>query len=222
MNGETLYVWDFNGTLELGWEKAVLMTTNKVLRAHRDDLSVDQPFIDSHYGKRWYTFFEALLPGLPLEAYLAFEAACIDRMRADIPEMAHLIRPTEHADLVLNEIQNLGNDQILISNMRGDDLGKFLSAVSFDRYFPEGRRFGTADYSNGQPASKLEILNDYVRDRNYQRIVAVGDSPGDVEIVQGFENGISYLYAHPGKPFREFNAQYRIRDLRDVLSVIRE
>jgi hypothetical protein len=45
----------------------------------------------------------------------------------------------------------------------------------------------------------------------------VGDSPGDMPLSQ-VAGGVRYLFAHPGFEFRQCPADFRIRDLRQVLN----
>ena len=85
----------------------------------------------------------------------------------------------------------------------------FLRRTGMEELFPEEYAFGVHT-RNGDDRSKAEALRDFLQGRKYDSIVAVGDSPHDLI------GDVNFLYAHPGRAFRECAADYRIRDLREI------
>jgi phosphoglycolate phosphatase-like HAD superfamily hydrolase len=69
------------------------------------------------------------------------------------------------------------------------------------------------------PRSKDAALASYLSHTadSYEEIVIIGDSPEDMSL-KAVAGGTTYLFAHSGAEFRECSADYRIRDLRQILS----
>lgn len=61
------------------------------------------------------------------------------------------------------------------------------------------------------------MADEYLIDKDFEKIIVIGDSPQDMIPLS---NSVTYLYAHEGKDFKECEASYRIRDLREVLREI--
>jgi hypothetical protein len=107
--------------------------------------------------------------------------------------------------------QNHG--QILISNTSVESLELFLNAVQVKGYFVEA--FAANNHrSNG--SSKKEILAAYLKGKSFESIVVIDDSPSAAELLS-VAGGVFYLYTHPHLPFKESKADYKIRDLREIL-----
>ena len=108
---------------------------------------------------------------------------------------------------------------MVISNTLPESLDLFLQAVAMKPYFPNGQALAVNSHDPQPARTKLDVLEEFLVGREYQGIVSIGDSPKDVELAS-VHGGVSYLYTHYGRPFRECNAQHRIRDLREVLKEI--
>ena len=210
-----LFVWDFHGVLEKGSEWAVRDISNQIL----EQFGYAQRFseADTHrlYGIKWFEYFKDLLPAEPHERHLELQEACFERSNSNPELTARYIQPNDHAHEVLESIAEV-HFQILISNSPPEALKMFLDLVDMGEYFA-GNAF-PVHQKNGD-ITKHQLLEDFLKDTAFNEIVVIGDSPSDIRLVS-VRGGVSYLYAHPGKLFRECAADYRINDLRDVLQEI--
>lgn len=93
-------------------------------------------------------------------------------------------------------------------------VAEFLDMVGLSPFFPEGKYFGADVHHPNAKTSKQDIADGYIADKEFDAVIAIGDSPQDMI---PFSNAVHYLYAHPENPFKECGATYRIRDLREVL-----
>jgi len=211
-----LFIWDFHGTLEKGTERAVHEITNRVLEEQGYDERIDEDMLHRLYGRKWYEYFAYLLPYESEETHISLQEHCIG-LDTKHPEIIwNIVKPNDHAAAVLTKI-GCGHDQILLSNTRHANLGEFLKATKLGSFFPEGKYFGVDAHHPDMRRSKYDVANEYLIEKEFERIVVIGDSPQDMI---SLPNVVKYLYAHPGKAFKECDADYRIRDLREVLREI--
>jgi phosphoglycolate phosphatase-like HAD superfamily hydrolase len=211
-------VWDFHGVLEEGTEKAALEISNRVL----GDYGYAQRFTredgDRLYGRKWYGYFEDLLPDEPHARHLALQEAAFVYDAAHPEIVARYIEPAQHALAVLDEIAK-HHAQIVISNTRPEALGVFIAAVGMQRYFPGGRAFAVDTHKRDATRTKQHVLAEFLAENAMDEIVVIGDSAADMALAE-VAGGIRYHYVHPGRPFKDCPADYRIHDLREVLSSI--
>jgi phosphoglycolate phosphatase-like HAD superfamily hydrolase len=213
-----LFVWDFHGVLEEGNEGAVLEISNYVL----EDAGFSERFtsddISMLYGRKWYEYFEHLLPGEPSELHDSLQASCLSYQdNTDI--IRNHVKPTAHSHLVLSSIEDADHEQVLISNCTPGSLEFFVDCVGIRKFFSPGRIIAVSSHSKGCAGTKKEALEKYLDGKVYSGIVTIGDSAGDMELAS-VSGGVSYLYAHPSKEFRMCNSDYKIRDLREILKEI--
>lgn len=208
-----LFIWDFHGTLEKGNERAVIELSNEALmrRGYAERFGAEH--IQQLYGKKWYEYFAHILPRESLTVHLQLQKDCValHKERSDII-MSH-IAPNDYASEVLTAI-GAQHDQILISNTEPEYVAEFLDIVGLRNFFPDGKYFGADSHHPDSKTSKQNIAQEYIADKKFEQVIAIGDSPQDMI---PFPNAVHYLYAHAGKPHRECEANFKIRDLREVL-----
>ncbi|MEK7082150.1 MAG: HAD family hydrolase [Patescibacteria group bacterium] len=211
-----LFVWDFHGTLEKGNERGVIALSNEALARRGFTERFSGEHITQLYGKKWYEYFAHLLPHESPATHLRLQQDCIalHYERLDIV-MGHIAQ-NDHAMEVLEAVGKR-HDQILISNTAPVHLAEFLDMVRLRRFFPQGKYFGADAHHPDAQSSKQEIAERYIAGKKFEKIVSVGDSAGDLIVA---DNSATYLYAHPENPHRECAADYKIRDLREVLREI--
>jgi len=211
-----LFVWDFHGVLEKGNDRAVEEISNSVLGANGYSQRFTMKEIELLYGKKWFEYFQRILPHEPHETHIKLQEACFEFSNSKPEIIARYIKSNDHATDVLDAINDT-HQQILISNTRPDALRMFIASVGLEKYFPSGKYFA-ADAHRSAPINKnkLELLIEFLEGKTFDSVVVIGDSVRDMELAS-VANGISYLYALPGKAFPECLAQYKIRDLREVL-----
>jgi phosphoglycolate phosphatase-like HAD superfamily hydrolase len=212
-----LFVWDFHGVLEKGNDGVVLEITNIALKRHGYSRRMTEKENDLLSGSRWHEYFAYLMPDLDEEECFKLQSTCLE-IGQNQPEMiSRHVRLNDHADVVLNNIQNANHCQILISNTQPKALDMFVNLVDIDKYFPPSHRFGVNTHSQNQQ-TKRDYLNQFLQGKDpFDAIISIGDSPGDMEMIHQSTNGIGYLYSHPGKEHRQTTCHYKISDLRLVL-----
>lgn len=212
-----LFVWDFHGTLEKGNERAVQKVSNRVLESFGYAQRLSEEDSQRLYGRNWYEYFEHLLPQEPHERHVQLQEAAflLSNGRPDI-YIAKYVTPNDHAHEVLDAILLSEHDQIVISHTLPESLDLFLEVVRMTQYFPEGAAFAVNGHAREVQRTKQDVLREFLKSMSYKKIVVIGDSPKDVQLVS-VAGGVSYLYAHPGRPFQECPADYQIRDLREIL-----
>lgn len=210
-----LFVWDFHGVLEQGNERAAIAISNDILRefGYREQFTDDDAYRLT--GLKWYQYFEDLLPHETYERHFELQAACHTHPDHRALIQKH-IRPNDYAADVLTTIAQ-GHDQILISNTNPDIMHFFLESVGLHGYFSPEKVFATNHHRKDAKLSKADVLADYLQNKEYEAVVAIGDFPADVELVRQLPHGVSYLYTHSYLDFRDCNPTFRIRDLREVL-----
>lgn len=215
-----LFVWDFHGTLEKGNERAVQEVSNLVLESLGYDERLSEEDSQRLYGRNWYEYFEHLLPQESHERHVQLQevAFLLSNSRPDI--IAKYVKPNDHAHEVLDAILASDHDQIVISHTLPESLELFLDVVQMVQYFPEGSAFAVNGHAREVQRTKQDVLREFLNGRSYRKIIIIGDSEKDMQLVS-VAGGISYLYAHPGRPFPDCPVDYRIQDLRKIFSELK-
>ena len=217
-----LFVWDFHGVLEKGNENATREITNTILSRFGYDVQMSDAQTREFYGLKWYEYFEQLLPHESYERCLELQNACIVFGNTNDEIVGRHIHPNDHASDVLDTINDAGHDQLLISNTDTDSFKMFMSLVpSVSTRFAADRMFSLSGHTKNVMRRKEDVLQAFIEtsQARYDDVIAIGDSPRDVSLAS-IADGTSYLYAHPYLAFRECEADYKIRDLREVLREI--
>ena len=141
-----LVVWDFNGVLEMGSEKAVFEITNHALAEFGYSERFTKEACDALYGKKWHAYFKELLPDLSHEKCLELQSFCFSYSSQNPQITERYIKPHPEAQEVLKTISSRGHKQILISNAGGSFPLSFFAV----RGAPSGFR---PDFYSGQQSS---------------------------------------------------------------------
>jgi phosphoglycolate phosphatase-like HAD superfamily hydrolase len=203
-----LFVWDFHGVLEKGNDDAVLEITNFALDRHGYSRRMTQEEAFFLSGRRWHEYFK-------------LQTTCFSMSQNQPEIVAKYIQINDHAEFVLSSIQSSEHHQILISNTVPKSLDMFVSVVGIEKYFPSSHRFGV-DSHHQISATKKQCLAEFLKDKNYESIVSIGDSAGDMALIDEEISvpGIGYLYSHPTREHRSAKCHHKINDLRYVLQEI--
>lgn len=212
-----LFVWDFHGVLEKGTDDAVIEVTNHVLKLNGYERQMT--YEESLYlaGLRWHEYFSYLLPDKSQEECFRLQAASVE-ISHNNPEMSFTkIFMNDYADTVLDSIHQSEHCQILISNTLPESLTMFVKHVNIEKYFKPEHRFGVCSH-NEKNLIKQDYLDQFLQKNGpFESIISIGDSPGDMSLVNENPYGIGYLYTHPWKKHREARCHHKINDLRQVL-----
>ncbi|MBP9782031.1 HAD family hydrolase [Candidatus Woesebacteria bacterium] len=211
-----LFVWDFHGTLEKGNENAVLEMSNFVLEKHGYKQRLLESQCRELYGKKWYEYFEYLLPDESNATHLALQEDCFSFSIAHPEIIVKYISLVDHALEVLEAIKEK-HDQILISNTKPASLAVFTQSVGVSHIFPNGKSFATDSHAKNK--TKKDVLRKYLSRNIFEEVITIGDSPGDVELGAVF-GAKTFLYTHPGQAFKDCEPYFKINDLREVLKVM--
>lgn len=211
-----LFIWDFHGTLERGNEYAALEMTNIILEKHGYAERLSESQCLELYGKKWFEYFERLLPHESKEKHLELQEDCFSFSIAHPEMIAKYIKLVDGAKDVLSAICEK-HDQIVVSNTKPESLNAFLASIGIASFFPEGKAFAT-DF-HAKRGTKKDAVSEYLKGMEYEDIVVIGDSVGDIELGLAF-GAKTFLYAHPGLPFKDCVSDFKINDLRDVLGEV--
>lgn len=159
------------------------------------------------------------MPEASLEECLKLQSACFEIQHSQQEIVAKHIQINDHANFVLETIQNSEHQQILISNTIPNFLDMFVDMVGIQKYFPKTHRYGV-DSRDQKLMTKKHCLSEFLKNQdNYEMIISIGDSPGDMALIDRdlFVKGVGYLYSHQTRLHRSAKCDYKINDLRFVL-----
>jgi len=215
-----LFVWDFHGTLEQGNEKAVREISNLILERNGYDQRFTEEEVNKElYGKKWYQYFEILLPNEEKNVHLNLQNQCVEYSLSHPEIVAKYIKPTNYAHLVLEEISKI-HSQVIISNCEPEGILMFVESVKMTHYFNEENTFAINAHLEEGMKTKSDALKSFLIGKTYSDFVFIGDSIQDIILKKEF-GGTSYLYTHPGRDFKkcgDFEPDFRIRNLIDILA----
>ncbi|MFA5405911.1 MAG: HAD hydrolase-like protein [Candidatus Nanoarchaeia archaeon] len=174
--------------------------------------------VDRLWGKKWFEYFEDLLPDKTNKHHLELQQACFELSNACFDITEKHIKLTPGALEVLNSIKSAGHDQIIISNTGAESLPLFLNAVSITQFFPTGKAFAVDSHVN-PTRNKRDVLKEFLKNKTYDEIIIIGDSPSDMALKQ-VAGGKTFLYSHANKTHRVCTADYKINDLKELLKEI--
>jgi FMN phosphatase YigB (HAD superfamily) len=212
-----LFVWDLHGTLEQGNEDASIEISNRVLAS----FGYVQRFTDADsfrlYGLKWYQYFEFLLPDEPTDTHIALQAAsfALSNSPEGIEIVTRHMKPSQNAIKALQGVAR-DHEQVLISNTVPESLPVYINALQLHDYFDGHNAIAVNQHARDAKRTKYDALSEYVRGKEFDGFIVIGDSATDMELAQQ-AGATGYLYAHVGYPFRSDLGDYKIHDLADVL-----
>ncbi len=213
-----LFVWDFHGVLEKGNEKVVIVISNKVLKEAGYKERLTDKDNEEFYGLKWYQYFEKLIPGLSKKECLQLQSDCYKYSEAHLDLLAKYIKPNDHAVDVLSAISKSNNYQMVISNSRQSDIIWFLNTIGVKRFFQDDDVIGVNAHQTH--SNKREALISYLKNKQYDEIVVIGDSEDDM-VMGRTVKAINYYYKRPNRSHDDTeNADFVIKDLRKVLESV--
>ncbi len=168
------------------------------------------------YGKKWYEYFEYLLPNISKNEWFAIHDKCWEIQEQNSDIVKKHIRANNNAIDVLHAIHESNNEQIVISNTRKESLKFFLDTVDMLKYFEPDRYLSTNAHLKSLIMNKPEVLDRYLVDKIFDSFVTIGDSANDINVIENV-GGTSYLYSHMDREVGHCNPTYKINDLRKIL-----
>ena len=208
-----LFVWDFHGVMEIGNEKAVLEFSNHILKENGFKERFAMYDIHLLNGLEWIDYFKHLLPNLTQKKHQELNDAVLKHSFDNLDRVEELIGPNHHLHDVLKAIKKAGHDQIVVSNTQREALPFFLRSVKATKFFPKGKAFATHDEK-----TKFEIVEHYLKDKNYEKVFVIGDSQSDIHLARDVK-AVAVAYIHPGFKQRIHGGDFLINDLRELLRI---
>jgi phosphoglycolate phosphatase-like HAD superfamily hydrolase len=215
-----LFVWDFHGTLEKGNELAALEVSNKALQKHGYQQRFNEKDAIKLYGKKWYEYFEYLLPEEDHQVHIDLQQTSFDWPDTE-RIIAKYMLPNDHAIEVISTIKNAGHEQILLSNTNLKALPVFIRLANLSEFFDETNAFAVMAHSREAKRTKQDVLGDYLKTSIAKDIIVIGDSINDMKLAE-FAGAKGYMYKHKGLKFPDDIGShiFCINDLRKVLSQV--
>lgn len=215
-----LFVWDYHGTLEKGNEQAAIEISNLALAKHGYTERFSSEDAVQLYGKKWYQYFEYLLPNERHDTHVSLQESCFEWPDA-AAVVAKYIQPNDYAHDVVKAIARSGHNQIIISNTSSEALPMFIRLVGLEDFFADANAFAVSGHAREVARDKTHVLSEYLTalPAKPERIVLIGDSQTDVELIVG-ENVSGYWYRHPSLARGESDISHitPISDLRAILA----
>jgi FMN phosphatase YigB (HAD superfamily) len=215
-----LFVWDFHGVLENNNERAVLEITNRVLFENNFNYRLSSEQCQEFYGLKWFEYFMKLDNKLTLQRCLDLQEKCF-QLSSNNPEIvAKHIKRTPGAKKVLSEIHS-HHKQILISNTDPVAIKMFIKSIKIDQFFTNENTYPVNSHRD-ITKNKKGILSEFLSNHGseFEELVTIGDSPGDIELSSLFPKSKSYLYSHPGRPYKDCQSDFKINNLLELLKEI--
>lgn len=214
-----LFVWDFHGTLEKGNEFAAIEISNMALKKHGFTERFTEEDATKLYGKKWYEYFEYLLPNESHDIHVTLQHTSFEWPEAEVIVAKYLL-PNDYAKKVIQTIKERGHEQILLSNTSLKALPMFIKLAGLDEYFDEINAFATAAHSRDVKRTKAHVLENYLKSNSiFHEIIVIGDSMSDMELTS-HARAKGFLYRHPGQSLKVKLPPHitPINDLRKILT----
>lgn len=218
-----LFVWDFHGTLEKGNEHAAIEISNAALAK----LGFKERFGKKHavelYGRKWYEYFETLLPNEAHETHVLLQQTSFEWPEAEAIVAKHM-QPNDHVQEVLQAIRDNGHLQIVISNTSEYALPIFLRLAGIDKFFDKTTAIAVMGHTREVKRTKVQVVEEYLAKLDFKpKIIVVGDSENDMLLAKDL-HAKGYWYRHPHHPTPKIVRQdpnlVAINDLRGVVAEV--
>lgn len=149
---------------------------------------------------------------------MILQTACFNFAEQHLEVLAKHIKPNDHVVQVLQAVKKAGHDQVVVSNTRQSDLEWFMQATGVQAYFTKRKILGVNAHQ--KLGSKRDALQHYLRNKNFEAIIIIGDSKSDIDLAE-LAGGTTYFYKHPHIEFvKNIQADYLMSDLRKVFQEI--
>lgn len=221
MNDQILFVWDFHGVLEKGNEKSVEELCNLVLKDFGFERRINLKEVVDWYGLNWLDYFKLAVPEGNPELWQKMKEKVLSFQERGWEIIKKNIKAREFARDVLEEIENKGHQNVLLTNAQPEHAKRFTELIGINSYLDEIIGVDTPYYfrkTDKIHAVKGDKLANFLKGRDFKKIVLVGDRESDIWAGKSC-GAMTYLFVDPenGNGKKETEADYTISDLREVL-----
>lgn len=227
MNDKILFVWDFHGVLEKDNEHAVQEVCNLVLKDFGMNREISLEETINWYGLSFFDYFRLAVPKGNPELWQSMVKKTLSLQKIGWDIIKKYIKPRDFSEEVLKTIKDKGHHNIVLSNSRPQHTKRFVRVIGLTDYLEE--IIGADTHRNTHIRNnsrineeihsiKAEILNNFIKDKNYKKVIVIGDKEGDIKA--GKKCGaVTYLFFDPeiNKNPDKAEADYIISDLREIL-----
>ena len=232
MNDKILFVWDFHGVLEKGNEKAVQELCNFVLKKFGINREMTLEETLDWYGLSWFDYFKSLVPDGNPELWQSMVKKTLSLQKIGWDIIEKYIKPQDFSEEVLKIIKDKGHQNIVLSNSRPKHAKRFVKTIGLTDYLDEiigadshdSSRIHNNPYINKEIHDiKAEILNNFLKNKNYKKVVAIGDRESDIRAGKSC-GAVTYLFfdSKINKSINKTRADYTISDLREILKELED
>jgi len=216
-----LFAWDFHGVLEKNNEKAVRELCNLVFDELKINRKITLQEVMDWYGLSWFDYFKLAVPEGNEELWKAMVNKVRTFRERGWETIKQYIQPRDYAREVLSNIKSQKHQNIIITNSSQESANRFVNFVNLRDYIDEIIGIDNHDFSRINTALhdvKSQILAEFLKDKNYKKVVVIGDRKSDIEA--GKKVGATTYFFHNlhfNRDPQNIEADYTITDLREVL-----
>jgi len=212
-----LFIWDFHGVLEKDNINALEEFLNYGLEKRGHDRRITKKECRQWYGLSFDDYIKNLLPRADEAERKKVAGVCSEVAWDHIKKH---IKPQDMAEEVLERIALADHCNIVVSNSTPAAIYRFVDLVGLTRYFDEvigvDRDEQEEDYSHIE--AKAEAIEKYLADKEFDRLVLVGDREDDIKVGQRL-GAVTYLF-DPDDFRKRTSADFKIKELERVLNQI--
>lgn len=220
MINRILFVWDFHGTLEKDNVRALEYLVNKTLWSFgiKKEITFDETV--RLYGLSWIDYFKYMYPDGNLGTWRKMKSKAVE-IQTKEQMVERYIKPMDFAQEVLGTIKQKEHSNIVLSNTAPEHIEYFASLVGINNFIDDYLALDTHDTLRQKTEIqevKSTILQNYVKDKQFGKIIKIGDRESDIEAGKTV-GAVTYFFRN------EFNKNhqlaikpdYEISDLRRIL-----
>ena len=216
-----LFVWDFHGVLEKGNVNSVKELINLVLKEFNIDRQLSLKEAKQWYGVSWFDYFKLAYPAGGRKMWEEMVEKVLSYQGNGWKIVKKHMKPMDHATEVLSMTKEKGHDNIVLSNTAPDHIKSFVNVLNYSEYFNDLIGVDNHRKSRNRKDSHMakgEALINFLKNKNYQRIVLIGDKKSDISAGK-MCGAKTYLFVGPesNESPDESGADCIINDLRDIL-----
>ncbi|MFA5013903.1 MAG: HAD hydrolase-like protein [Candidatus Paceibacterota bacterium] len=220
MKNEILFVWDFHGTLEKGNVYAVQELVNLVLKDFGTNKEITVQEAIDWYGLSWFDYFKLAVAEGNQQLWQSMVDKVLSLQQQSWNNIKNYIKVRDFAEEVLQQIQNEGHQNILLSNTRLEQIRMFTDLLDLTHYFNE--IIGVDTHRNSRINNEIhnvksEALTNFLKGKNYGKIIMVGDKENDMRAGKSCGATTYLLTDQKIDKGSKTETDHIISDLREVL-----
>lgn len=202
-------IWDWNGTLfdDVNW---CINVINQMLDKRRMKILSDVSAYHEAFGFSIIEYYKNVGFDFSIEPFEALAAEYISLYHSDKSGNCKL---HNHAEAVLKTLAEHKTTQVILSASESNNLAAQMNEFPISHYFDE-----VLGLTNVYAASKIDIGLDYLKRKQPERTVLIGDTAHDYEVAESL--GIDCLLIPNGHQAKEKLLTCNVPVLDDISQVV--